>query len=174
MTVVKCGAILEISWKLGNFMRILTGSYNHSIDDKNRIRIPAKLKNDLFADATGKEEKKFSLVFHAGTDGCIAVYTQETVDRILAPFAEIKQSDFPKYKAARKYLNTFETVESDPQGRFVVPPMFKKHAQIKKDLVICGTVDHIEIWAKEVYDDYFGVDDMDISDVNNLVEILGL
>lgn len=155
-------------------MRILTGSYNHSIDDKNRIRIPAKLKNDLWADAPAPDEKKFSLVFHTGTDGCIAVYTQEAVDRIFAPFAEVKQSDFEKYKAVRKFLNTFETVESDPQGRMVVPPKFKKHANIKKDIVICGTVDHIEIWAKEVYDDYFGMDDMNIPDINELVKTLGL
>ena len=155
-------------------MRVLTGSYNHSIDDKNRIRIPAKLKNDMFAGECGGDDKKFSLVFHTGTDGCIAIYTQEAVDRIFSSFAEVKQSDFEKYKAVRKFLNTFETVESDPQGRMVVPPMFKKHAKIKKDIVICGTVDHVEIWAKEVYNEYFGMDDLDISDMNELVKTLGL
>lgn len=172
--MVKCDVILNIKFVTEEIMRILTGSYNHSIDDKNRIRIPAKLKNDLFADAPDKDEKKFSLVFHTGTDGCIAIYTQEAVDRIFASFAEVKQSDFEKYKAVRKFLNTFETVESDPQGRLVVPPMFKKHAKIKKDLVICGTVDHIEIWSKEVYNEYFGVGEMNISDINELVKTLGL
>ncbi len=155
-------------------MRILTGSYNHAIDDKNRIRIPAKLKNDLFADVAGGDEKKFSLVFHTGTDGCIAVYTQAAVDRIFASFAEVKQSDFEKYKAVRRFLNTFETVESDPQGRLVVPPRFRKHANIKKDLVICGTVDHVEIWAKEVYDDYYGEEELGIADINALTKTLGL
>lgn len=157
-------------------MRILTGSYNHTVDDKNRIRIPAKLRSDLFADNAGEgdKEKKYSLVFHTGTDGCVAVYTQETVDRILAPFAEVKLSDFERYKNVRKYLNTFETIESDPQGRFVLPLRFKKHAKIKKDLIICGTVDHIEIWAKEVYDQYFGIDEMDVPDINELVAKLDI
>lgn len=155
-------------------MSVLTGSYNHSVDAKNRIRIPAKLKNDMGVVVSDSDDKKFSLVFHTGTDGCIAVYTQQAVDKIFAPFEEIKQSDFQRYKAVRKFLNTFETVESDPQGRLVVPPMFRKHAKIKKDIVICGTIDHIEIWAKEVYDEYFGLDDIEVSDVNELVKILGI
>ncbi len=160
-------------------MSILTGAYNHSVDGKNRIRIPAKLRSDLgidFSETEDKEnkDKRFSLVFHTGTDGCIAVYTQEAVDKIFAPFADIKMSDFEKYRAVRRYLNTFETVESDPQGRLVVPPKFRQHAKIKKDIVICGTVDHIEIWAKEVYDEYFGINDMSVADVNELVKILDL
>ena len=152
-------------------MSILTGAYDHSVDAKNRIRIPAKFKEDMGVKLN--DEKKFSLVFHTGTDGCIAVYTQEAVDKIFAQFAEVKQSDVEKYRAVRRYLNMFETVESDPQGRLVVPPKFRKHAQINKDLVICGMVDHVEIWAKEVYDKYFGVED-DASDVNELVKILGI
>ena len=156
-------------------MQILTGSYNHTVDAKNRIRIPAKLKDDILGKVekvseSEDEQKKFSLVFHTGTDGCIAVYTQEGLNKICASFTDIKQSDFEKARAVRQYLSTFETVESDPQGRMVIPPQFKNYAKIKKDIVICGNVDHIEIWAKEVYDEYFGNN----IDVNELVKILGI
>ena len=155
-------------------MQILTGAYNHSIDAKNRIRIPAKLRDDILEGVVkpeGEDENKFSLVFHTGTDNCIEVYTQEGLNKIYAAFADVKRSDTEHYKAVRQYMSTFETVQSDPQGRMVIPPSFKAHAGIKKDLVICGNVDHIEIWAKEVYDEYFNKGNLD---VNELVKILGI
>ena len=153
-------------------MSILTGKYDHSVDAKNRIRIPAKLKTDMGVKTD--KDNKFSLVFQTGIDGCIAIYTQEAVDRIFAGFADVKQSDTEKYKAVRKFLNAFEIVESDPQGRMVVPPRFRKHARIDKDLVICGMIDHLEIWAKEVHDEYFGSEDSESNDINNIVKILGI
>lgn len=154
-------------------MNMLTGAYYHSVDAKNRIRIPAKYREGM--EVKLNEEKKFSLVFHTGTDGCIAVYTQEAVDKIFAAFADVKQSDFEKYRAVRRYLNTFETVESDPQGRLVIPPTFRKYAKIEKDMeiVICGMVDHVEIWSKQVHDEYFGTEN-DETSVNDLVKILGI
>ena len=158
-------------------MCVLTGAYNHSVDAKNRIRIPSKLRADMGiapVETENKEEKKFSLVFHTGTDGCIEVYTQEAVDKIFSKFADVKQSDFEMTRAVRKFLSTFETVESDPQGRLVIPPMYRNHAKIKKDIVICGTVNRVEIWAKEVYDEYIGVDTMTVEDVNELVKKLGI
>lgn len=158
-------------------MNILTGAYNHTVDAKNRIRIPSKLKADMGIDCEGadeNEQKKFSLVFHTGTDGCIALYTQEAVDKMFESFAHVKQSEFEKYKAVRKFLNTFETVESDPQGRMVIPQKFREQGKIKKDIVICGMMDHIEIWAQEVYDEYFNMENMDSSEMNNLVSILDI
>lgn len=156
-------------------MQILTGAYNHTVDAKNRIRIPSKLRDDLLEDksvAEGDEnvQKKYSLVFHRGTDNCIEVYTQEGLNEIYAPFRDIKHSDTARYSALRQYMTSFETVESDPQGRFVIPSKFKQYASINKDIVICGNVDHIEIWAKEVYDEYFNEGNLDI---NELVKILG-
>ena len=157
-----------------DFMSLLTGAYSHAVDDKKRIRIPAKFKADLCGETVeddGNEQKKFSLVFQTGTDGCICVYTQKTVDEITAPFLAVKKSDPVKYKAVRLYLNTFETIESDNQGRFVLPSRFREHAQIKKELMICGMGDHVEIWAKEVYDEYFNSEKLDINELVKILEI---
>ena len=155
-------------------MQILTGAYNHTIDAKNRIRIPSKLKDDMLEGISpapdGEKVQKYSLVFHRGPDNCIEVYTQDGLNEIYAPFRDIKQSDTARFNALRRYMSTFETVESDPQGRFVIPAAFKNYAAIKKDIVICGNVNHIEIWAKETYDKYFNEGELDI---NELVKILG-
>lgn len=137
-------------------MSILTGEYNHMVDAKNRIRIPSKLKADMgVVPGEGGDDKKFSLVFHTGTDGCLAVYTQEAVDKKFAFIQDIKEHETEKYRAARLYLRTFETVESDPQGRMVIPQKFKTQCGIKKDIVICGVGDHLEIWAQDKYENYF-------------------
>lgn len=156
-------------------MRVLTGLFDHTVDAKNRIRIPAKLKADLLGEpveAEDKEQKKFTLVFHLGTGGCVEIYTQEKVDEICSQLTSIKKSDTEKYKAASVYLSTFESVESDPQGRLVIPPMCRKYAKIVKDIVIKGRADHIELWSKARYDEYFGTKEIDVDKMAELESIL--
>ncbi len=156
-------------------MSFLAGAYNHTVDAKNRIRIPAKLKADMGIDCSGEEEgeqKRFSLVFQPGTDGCIALYTPEAADKLIESLSQVKQSDFEKYRAVRLFLNNFETVESDPQGRMVIPQRFREIGKIKKDIVICGVVDHIEIWAREIYDEYMDKGSSNAMTMNDIVKTL--
>lgn len=175
MTGVIGGAIIKIQFTFnGEFMSILTGEYYHTVDAKNRIRIPSKLKADMGIETAGEEDeqKKFSLIFHTGTNRCLAVYTQEAIDKKFAFIENIKENETEKYMAARKYLRTFETVESDPQGRLVIPQKFKDQCLIKKDIIICGMIDHVEIWAKDVYNDYFG--ETTPEEMDRIVNTLGV
>ena len=136
-------------------MFFLTGEYDHQIDAKNRIRIPAKLK--------GNEEK---LYFSKGTDGCIFVFYEAAIKEKLAKLEEVKISEKDKQRGLRAFTNSLKLVEMDPQGRLVIPPELISFANIKKDIKICGPGARIEIWAKEVYEAYFSVSenfDEDIS-----------
>ena len=136
-------------------MFFLTGEYDHQIDAKNRIRIPAKLK--------GNEEK---LYFSKGTDGCIFVFYEAAVKEKLEKLEEVKISDRDKQRGLRAFTNSLKLVEMDPQGRLVIPSELVSFANIKKDIKICGTGARIEIWAKEVYEEYIAVSenfDADIS-----------
>ena len=129
-------------------MYFLTGEYDHQIDAKNRIRIPAKLK--------GNEDK---LYFSKGTNGCIFVFYEAAIREKLEKIEEIKIADADKQKGARACTKSLRLVELDTQGRLVVPPELKAFAKIKKDIKICGAGSRIEIWSKEVYDEYFNDDD---------------
>ena len=129
-------------------MYFLTGEYDHQIDAKNRIRIPAKLK--------GNEEK---LYFSKGTNGCIFVFYEEAIREKLAKLEEIKMSDVERQKGLRQFTKSVKLVEIDNQGRLVIPPELVKFARITKDVKICGASSRIEIWSKEVYDEYFKDDD---------------
>ena len=132
----------------GSIMFFLTGEYDHQIDAKNRIRIPAKLK--------GNEEK---LYFSKGTNGCIFVFYEAAIKEKLAKLEEIKISETEKQKGLRTFTKSLKLVEMDTQGRLVIPSELIKYGKITKDIKICGASSRIEIWAKEVYDEYYKDDD---------------
>lgn len=126
-------------------MFFLTGEYSHQLDAKNRIRIPAKLKKEL-----GDR-----YCFTKGTNGCLFVFPEEVIKDKIAEIEEIKMSDADKQKGVRAFLKSVNFAEEDNQGRVILPSKLKEFANIQKDVVICGSGSHIEIWAKEVYDKYF-------------------
>ncbi|MDE7306815.1 MAG: hypothetical protein K2N33_05435, partial [Clostridia bacterium] len=135
-------------------MFFLTGEYDHQIDAKNRIRIPSKLKGD---------EDKF--YFSKGTSGCIFVFYKDAIMEKLEKLEEIKISDMEKQKGMRAFTKSLKLVEVDPHGRLVIPPELVSYAKITKDVKICGAGSRIEIWSKEVYDEYFA-DEAESFDAN--------
>ena len=123
-------------------MFFLTGEYNHQLDAKNRIRIPAKFRTGL-----GKEYS-----FIIGSQGCIAVYPQAVMDERVAKLNDIHSGD-PKLPAANgKLLSPLDKPQEDEQGRTLLPASFRQAAKIQKEVVTIGMGNYIEIWAKEVYD----------------------
>lgn len=115
------------------------GSQAGQLDDKNRIRIPAKFKEDM-----GKE---FYLTRGAGN--CIQVMPKATFDRMTAPFEKIPFSDVEARGAVSVFLSTVEQPEEDSQGRFVLPVQCKQYAHIDKKLIFKGAGDYVEIWRDE-------------------------
>lgn len=123
--------------------------YNHQLDAKNRIRIPPKLKD--------KSGEKF--YFSRGTNNCLFVWPDETVTEKLEQLKSIPLSDEERQRGVRSFTKSLLPVDEDTQGRIVIPSPLKQYAKIDKEIVICGSVNHIEIWAKEVYNEYFGDED---------------
>lgn len=145
-------------------MFMLTGEYNHQLDAKNRMRIPAKLRKEL-----GDE-----YYFAKGSDKCIYVFSKEVVEAQFEKLKEIKLSDLDRQKAVRSFSKSFVAAIEDNQGRVVLPPELRAHAGLAKedkDLVICGNVNHVEIWAKKVYDEYFKDED---ENYNELIKSLDI
>jgi MraZ protein len=132
-------------------MFYLTGDYAHQLDAKNRIRIPAKLKKEL-------GDKYY---FTRGTEGCLFVFPDEVMKQQIEKVEAINLTDTEKRKGARLFLKSIVLAEEDNQGRVVLPSQLKELAHIKKDIQICGNGSHVEIWAKEVYDEYFKDEDGD-------------
>lgn len=140
-------------------MDYLTGVYDHQMDVKNRIRIPSKLR--------GKEEK---LYFTKGTDGCIFVFDEQAITEKLAKLEAMRLADPNPRKGLRSFSYSIKTVDIDNQGRLVIPPELVQYAKIVKDVKICGAVSRIEIWAKEVYEQYF--EGEDFNECFDLIDII--
>lgn len=133
---------------------MLTGEYSHQLDAKNRMRIPARLKKEL-----GDE-----YYFCIGTNHCITVLSKQEAEAQLEKLNSIKYSDLKNQKVLREIAKSFVPAVEDGQGRVVLPPELRRHALLgkeDKELIICGAVNRIEIWAKKVYDEYFDNDEED-------------
>ena len=119
-------------------MKNVTGTYEHSIDAKGRLFIPAKLR----------EELGVTFYLAMGVDECLAIYPQETWNRFTEKFASLPMS---QSAAMRPLFANASKCELDSQGRIVIPQKLRKYAGLEKDAVIIGVNDRAEIWSAETW-----------------------
>ena len=119
-------------------MGSVTGTYEHSIDAKGRLFIPAKLREELGA----------TCYLTMGIDACLAIYPQESWNVFTEKFASLPMS---QSKAMRPLFANAAKCEPDSQGRIVIPPRLRKYAGLDKDVVIIGVHNRAEIWAADVW-----------------------
>lgn len=127
------------------------GEYNHTIDPKGRLIIPAKLRDELGD----------NFVVTKGLDGCLWMFDSEEWDKIEE---EIREMPFTMKEA--RMLSRFIVAgafdgELDKQGRVLLPSNLREYAGITKDVVLAGVGSRVEIWAKEKYDDLSNFDNME-------------
>lgn len=113
-----------------------TGTYEHSLDAKGRLFIPAQLRKELGD----------TLYVTMGLDGCLAVYPQETWDTFTERFASMPMS---QSKAMRPLFANAAKCEPDAQGRIVLPQKLRAYAHLEKDVVVIGVSNRAEIWNAE-------------------------
>lgn len=130
------------------------GEYNHTIDSKGRLTIPSKLRYEL-----GEE-----FILAKGLDGCLFVYSKEEWNNIT-----LKYKELPNTKDARNYLRFFlsgaNLCDFDKQGRINIPQPLIKHADLKKDCVIIGVNDRLEIWDKDRFENFLIENEDSMSDI---------
>lgn len=128
------------------------GTYEHSLDGKGRVIIPAKFRETLGD----------SFVITLGLDGCLFVYPMEEWESFVQQLKEL-----PGSKEARKLQRYFMAgaapCEADKQGRVLIPSQLREKTELEKDVVFVGVMQKIEIWSKEKWtgnDDYENVDEI--------------
>lgn len=121
------------------------GEYSHNLDAKGRLIIPSRFRDELHA----------SFILTRGLDGCLTIYSLEQWNKI---FEEINKLPDTK-KATRAYVRVLTSNASecllDNQGRILIPSNLANSVNIKKECIVVGANDHIEIWDKETWDNYF-------------------
>jgi MraZ protein len=126
------------------------GEYIHSIDRKGRIILPAKFREV----AKSHFFEKFFVT--RGLDKCLFMFSEEEW-RIQEN--KFKSVSFTKQQARtfnRLYFSGAVEINFDTQGRILLPQYLKDYAGIKKDVVIVGVSNRIEIWSKDCWSEYYG------------------
>ena len=127
------------------------GEYNHTIDAKGRLIIPAK-----FREALGEE-----FILTRGLDGCLSIYPMDEWKSFEEKLKALPLTD----KNAREFLRFFvagaTSCELDKQGRILVPSTLREFAGLEKEVVLTGNLTRIEVWSKEKWIENSNYDDMD-------------
>ncbi len=136
-------------------MNSLMSEFEHSLDEKNRIIIPNKLRGKLY-----ESEEIKSVIVTKSTYGCLLIYPVKTWQE----FTE-KLKMLPAKQSGRDLIRFFmaNAVECEPdkQGRIMIPQKLREHAGILKDVVSVGVIDKVEVWSKEKYEEMQNPDNID-------------
>ena len=121
---------------------MLLGEYEHTIDDKSRLTLPARFRQ-AFAEG---------VVVSRGLDGCLYAYPRADWARAIE--ARLEELD-PLSKEGRRLQRYFYSGaaegELDKQGRIGIPGPLLEHAQLGRDVVVAGVYDHLEIWDRAAW-----------------------
>lgn len=127
------------------------GEYNHTIDPKGRVIIPAK-----FRDTLGEQ-----FVITKGLDGCLFVYDEQEWKVFEEKLKTLPITNKEARAFVRFFLAGAADVETDKQGRILIPGVLRDHAKLIKDVVLVGVGSRVEIWSKECWDNTAQYDDVD-------------
>jgi MraZ protein len=120
------------------------GEYNHNLDDKGRLAIPAKFRAVL----------KDGAVVTKGLDNCLFLYTKEQWGKMAEKFAALPISQANARAFARHMLAGAMDVDFDNQGRITLPEYLRQFSALKKKVIIAGLYNHLEIWEEEAWKSY--------------------
>lgn len=120
------------------------GTHTPRLDEKGRIFLPAKFRDELAA----------GLVLTRGQEHCLYVWPRNEVDRITERLREAPVTN----KAARDYVRMFSSGASeevpDKQGRITIAPVLRRWASLTRDVVVIGAMNRLEIWDATAWESY--------------------
>ena len=114
----------------------MTGQYQHTVDAKGRLFIPAKLREEL--------GETFYVTM--GMDGCLSVYSDESWAKFTEKFESLP---YTRTKAMRPLFANAAKCEPDAQGRILVPTKLRQYAALEKEVVVTGASKCVELWNPE-------------------------
>ena len=119
------------------------GEYEHSVDSKGRMAIPAKFRAQMDRGA----------VVSKGMGTCLSVYTVEHWEQRSNELVAGMSSDDLRDFERRIYPSASE-IELDAQGRMVIPAKLRAYANLKNEVTVAGVRDHYEIWDRATWQAY--------------------
>ena len=135
------------------------GTYTPKLDDKGRLFLPAKFRDEL---AEG-------LVVTRGQERCLYVWSMEEFGKLTERMREVPVTN----KAGRDYVRMFfagvSSEAPDKQGRVTIPPMLREYASLSKDCIVIGAMNRIEIWDATSWQTYSDQQEQAFADLSEEV-----
>jgi len=143
---------------------VLIGEYEHSLDVKGRLIMPAKLREDM--------GEKF--IITKGLDGCLFGFSQNewlSFEEKLKtlPLTNKNARDFVRF-----FLSGAIECEIDKQGRFLIASNLREYANMEKDVVIIGVGTRLEIWDREKWQSYNSDANISADEIAENMTMLGI
>lgn len=140
------------------------GEYSHTIDEKGRLQVPVKFREELLRGA----------VVTRGLDNCLFLYTFEEWEKLADKLANLPISQSKTRAFARLMLAGAMDVEMDKQGRIVLPEYLRKFAGMNKKVVVAGLYSRLELWDQVAWDKYKAGTEKDSNDIAETMGELGV
>lgn len=120
------------------------GSFAHTLDEKGRLMIPRKMR----------EELGYKVYIMQGFDGSLSVYTEGKFLLLSEEFAKLPFNQRKNRDYLRAQFATTYEIEVDKLGRVQIPTALLKKFNISRNVTVLGMGDHIEIWDSAKYEAY--------------------
>lgn len=129
----------------GDWIMFFIGTYNHSLDEKNRVILPSKLRDKLC------DKDNPTIYVTLGLDKCIAIYPAETYEAIASRLSKASSLEGDNRGYKRTFFSNSYDITVDRQGRVPLSKELCSKCSVKRDVVIIGVDDHVEIWDRDLY-----------------------
>ncbi len=140
------------------------GEYQHTLDNKGRIIMPSKFREQL-----GEE-----FVMTKGLDNCLFVYPKNEWAILEEKLKTLPLTNRDARAFVRFFFSGATECELDKQGRVLVPPNLREHSKLDKDVIVIGVSTRMEIWAKEEWDAYNADDNLSYDSIAEKMAELGI
>lgn len=120
------------------------GEYNHNVDAKGRVSLPARFRDDLTE----------TFYITKGLESCLFIYDENEWKAIDAKMRALRVTAKAARSFSRLFYGSAQELSADRQGRILIPSSLISYADIDKEVVIVGVSNRIEIWAKEKWATY--------------------
>lgn len=143
---------------------MLIGEYEHSLDVKGRLILPAKIRDDM--------GEKF--IVTKGLDGCLFGFSQTEWANFEEKLKTLPLTNKNARDFVRFFLSGATECEIDKQGRFLIAANLREYANLEKDAVIIGVGTRIEIWNKDKWKTYNSDENISADEIAENMTMLGI
>ncbi len=145
-----------------------SGEYKITLDPKKRINIPAAIRKILPAESDGK------LVFTKGFEGCVFMFPGIEWKRLTELLMTLNSFDLNVRNFIRVFVGSAHTISMDSQGRVLLPEPIIEMADVKKDILLQGSLNKWELWNPELYQTYLTSNNIKIENLAEQINFSAL